>query len=734
MSGQTTIFGWLEDGQQSIQYQQLPANIVKYSLPSTDNRLVRAFGTGGVVEDSAITCDDSGNLSGVGTINTKSLTNLTENAGTSTDNAICRFDGATGKIIQNSGVTIDDSNNISGVMSLTCSNISSNSGTFNFDTANSANANISLRLGTGTQGRYLKIGTDGTSAFANMAFNINNSGNSYNWFVNGRINSIGTISRFDTTKDYWRLIYDGNGSARYMTLQTGQDANGADRRTHYKVDLSVDNQLIVPHGVRTSRLTAITTDTIGDGNTALWSVPLAGSAPSTGQVLTYDGTNAIWSTNASGDVSNAGASTDNAICRFDGTTGKIIQNSGITIDDSNNISGVGTLNSRIISTFVSGPPSSANRAIARFDGTTGKIILDSGVTLDDTSNLIGVSSVQAVGANASLILAPTGTGFLATSTSGNARGAGSTDLQRTRTTDTQVASGSYSTISGGRSNTASATDSFVGGGNGNASTSLNAVIVGGTANTSGANYSFVGNGAGNSASSLHSAILSGASNSIGAGVPCAIILGGNNNSISAGGVYSIVLGGQYNNIQHAGCVAYSTNLSGCNSSANDQVILNLDGTSYTPPASAGFFFNGAVMYCNSGVLLPTSGGTASTLDYYESGTHSTSWSGAIPSTSGNISFTRIGNSVTLRIPQFSAVATSTSTISNTVVLPARLRPTVSIAFTIQVRNGANPSLGHCIINNAGTLTMWAGLSGSDNFVNGNTAGLFNSFAITYILV
>jgi hypothetical protein len=43
-------------------------------------------------------------------------------------------------------------------------------------------------------------------------------------------------------------------------------------------------------------------------------------------------------------VSNNGSSTDNAIPRFDATTGKIIQNSGVIIDDSNNITGANSLN------------------------------------------------------------------------------------------------------------------------------------------------------------------------------------------------------------------------------------------------------------------------------------------------------------------------------------------------------------------------------------------------------
>jgi hypothetical protein len=43
-------------------------------------------------------------------------------------------------------------------------------------------------------------------------------------------------------------------------------------------------------------------------------------------------------------VVNAASSTDNAVPRFDGTTGQIIKNTGVTIDDSNNVSGVAQLN------------------------------------------------------------------------------------------------------------------------------------------------------------------------------------------------------------------------------------------------------------------------------------------------------------------------------------------------------------------------------------------------------
>ena len=48
-------------------------------------------------------------------------------------------------------------------------------------------------------------------------------------------------------------------------------------------------------------------------------------------------------TDDSGHVKGPSSSTDNAIMRFDGTGGKTAQNSGVTIDDSNNISTAGSL-------------------------------------------------------------------------------------------------------------------------------------------------------------------------------------------------------------------------------------------------------------------------------------------------------------------------------------------------------------------------------------------------------
>lgn len=76
-----------------------------------------------------------------------------------------------------------------------------------------------------------------------------------------------------------------------------------------------------------------------------------------------------------GDVSGPGSSTDDAVARFDGTTGKIIQNSSVTIDDSGNIATSGNIDGRDVS--VDG---------AALDSHTGTTQPASHVGLDNVQN------------------------------------------------------------------------------------------------------------------------------------------------------------------------------------------------------------------------------------------------------------------------------------------------------------------------------------------------------------
>jgi hypothetical protein len=109
-----------------------------------------------------------------------------------------------------------------------------------------------------------------------------------------------------------------------------------------KVGLTTHVSGILPianGGTNTS--TTPTAGAVAYGTGTAYAFSAAGSA---GQVLVSGGTGApTWAAYTGGDVVGPASSTDNAIARFDGTTGKLIQNSGVTLDDTANIANVSSL-------------------------------------------------------------------------------------------------------------------------------------------------------------------------------------------------------------------------------------------------------------------------------------------------------------------------------------------------------------------------------------------------------
>ena len=88
-----------------------------------------------------------------------------------------------------------------------------------------------------------------------------------------------------------------------------------------------------------------------------------------------------------GDVTGPALSTDNAIARYDLATGKIIQNSGVTIDDSNNIDGAITITTIDVS-------ASSNISASSFYGSADNLSASS--TAHDSRNPI-LSKLDATG-------------------------------------------------------------------------------------------------------------------------------------------------------------------------------------------------------------------------------------------------------------------------------------------------------------------------------------------------
>ena len=101
-----------------------------------------------------------------------------------------------------------------------------------------------------------------------------------------------------------------------------------------------------------------------------------------------------------GDVSGPGSATDNAVVRFNGTTGSDIQNSGVIVDDSNNVTGVNalTVTTNITASNITIVGSASTIGSVAFTSTsatvTGNLAVTGGIT---ASNITIVGSASSIG-------------------------------------------------------------------------------------------------------------------------------------------------------------------------------------------------------------------------------------------------------------------------------------------------------------------------------------------------
>lgn len=163
---------------------------------------------------------------------------------------------------------------------------------------------------------------------------------------------------------------------------------------------------------------------------------------------------------------------------------------------------------------------------------------------NNLQNVVGLA-VTVGTADGDLALLPKGSGALIadipdnSTPGGNKRGVLAVDWQRERSLGAAVASGSYSTIGGGRNNTASGFESVVAGGNGNQAIGTNTSIGGGT---------------GNAGSSVTGTIAGGSSNIIDATSVSGSVGGGSSNQLNTA-PYATIGGGQGNQVNaNFGCI------------------------------------------------------------------------------------------------------------------------------------------------------------------------------------
>jgi len=245
----------------------------------------------------------------------------------STNNAVVRFDGTSGTSIKNSGVIVSDTNQITGIVTATASSYFCvggaslpTSGAFRMGnnmglytrTVEGADANIALMNGS----NILYLGD------SNSAATVVASGTSVQSMISGVavVTSIAAITTFNHGAAGDVVVGDG-----YVGLKTAGELRLYDN----------DDSNYV--GFKSPNLTS----------NQIWTLP---ATDSTGvQYLRSSGAGLLsWGT--VGDVVGPGSSTDNAIVRFDLATGKLIQNSVVTVSDTGTVAGAA---SYAASTFVS---------------------------------------------------------------------------------------------------------------------------------------------------------------------------------------------------------------------------------------------------------------------------------------------------------------------------------------------------------------------------------------------
>lgn len=237
----------------------------------------------------------------------------------------------------------------------------------------------------------------------------------------------------------------------------------------------------------------------------------------------------------------------------------------------------------------------------------GQTLLDIGWVLQSKSTALPNGTVPAhvlsatgAEANIDVVVSPKGSGAIlahlpdGTSAGGNKRGQYVVDLQRSRTSQFQVASGDYSVVVGGARNTASASfsaalsgqnntvaaqHSIVCGGNGNniinSGASFSTIAGGEVNNVDGArSYAFIGGGYNNRVGGNYGTVCGGQSNIIGTNGALGAIVGGQGNTGAASATHISIIGGASNYVSGS----YGAVVGGSSNTVSGQRAVVLGGT------------------------------------------------------------------------------------------------------------------------------------------------------------
>lgn len=179
------------------------------------------------------------------------------------------------------------------------------------------------------------------------------------------------------------------GTGQYLVISGGAPANATAAWT-------------VPYGG--TGLTSLTAYAlIAGGTTATGMMRQVSGVGASGQILTSNGVGQLpsWqdAVTGLGDVVGPASATDNALVRFDSTTGKLIQASDVILDDNENLSGIGNIVGKSGGITVTGGTASGDDLLllSTSNATKGIIALGSltnGVIYDEVNNRLSLSGTE----------------------------------------------------------------------------------------------------------------------------------------------------------------------------------------------------------------------------------------------------------------------------------------------------------------------------------------------------
>jgi hypothetical protein len=719
---------------------KVAADLTTGPASSTDNAVARFDSTTGkALQGSSVTISDTGDIAGAQSITVTAITAntiggksvpeiVTAAASTGTANRLTRWNG--NQIIKDSSVTLDDAGNISGVVKLTA--VDSVEAPFIHTNTINVNGTGTLELvGSGLNMNSTPIMNVSSLQYGLTTIDIQD-------VVTGALSSVNnTIVRYDGNtgkkiKGTSIVVSDTDEITGATSISSTQFTS-----TGALLLLPFSNQPIQGHATGNTRGSYATdwqrsrsnVTQVASGIFSVIGGGVGNSATNQGSVVAGgDGNlNSGYNATISG---GAGCKASGEYAFVTGRQNEAHSNySAVLGGDNNKIavtgSGIGSVvvggvKSTIVhdgcltynsSSTGSVTTSAARQAIINLStvayspiATPGTMFVNGDLQVTGSFSVFTLNAtlITPSTANTSLTIAPTGSGALIASTAGNVRGSYSTDLQRLRSATTMVASGTFSTITGGENNTASGPHSVVGGG---------------LSNTAAAN---------------RSCVLGGESNIVNTVCDYSTIAGGYNNIIGTGALYSFIAGGANNRVNHGLCFAYGGQ-AGVTTTGSRQIIFNCSASMYTAPnTNPGVYTNGAIT-CAGLYVPPPTDGTSTLLTDYENGTFNVTTFGAISGQTVAVKFQRLGKRVTLQIDAFAYNVTSAGTGVSLSSIPARLRPVTQFAAIVQTRNGDVAHVGHMQVSVAGSIGMFDGPSGGDTWnIVGAACGTYSATTLTYL--